>query len=62
MRRFLATSVLVSVRAMSSGGSKVGHPVPAFSAVSHTGITVSRESLAGKGYCLWFYPKADTGG
>jgi len=61
MRRLLATTVLATARAMS-GGAKVGGPVPAFSAVSHTGITVSSESLAGKGYCLWFYPKADTGG
>ena len=55
-----ASLVLAGARAMST--VKVGGPVPAFKAVTHTGAAVSSESLAGTSYCLWFYPRADTGG
>lgn len=57
----LAT-ILVGARAMSTSTIKVGGPVPAFAAVTHLGEKVSSETLAGSSYCLWFYPKADTGG
>ena len=39
-----------------------GAKVPKFAATSHTGAAVTSDSLAGSAYCLWFYPKADTGG
>ena len=41
---------------------KAGAQVPKFSVTAHTGAAVSSDSLAGSAYCLWFYPKADTGG
>ena len=64
LRRTLLTASLLSAtsRAMSSSSSLVGGPVPVFAATSHTGVAVTSESLAGTGYCIWFYPKADTGG
>jgi len=41
---------------------KVGDPFPAWSLHDHTGAVVTSESLAGKPYLLWFYPKAETPG
>ena len=40
----------------------IGSPAPAFSCTSHTGATVSLGDYAGKNLCLWFYPRASTGG
>ena len=55
-----ASLILVAgARAMSL---KAGAQVPKFAATAHTGAAVSSDSLAGSAYCLWFYPKADTGG
>ena len=41
---------------------EVGQQAPDFSALAHTGETVSLSDLAGKYIVLWFYPKADTPG
>jgi peroxiredoxin Q/BCP len=41
---------------------KVGDPFPAWSLRDHTGAAVTSESLAGKPYLVWFYPKAQTPG
>ena len=55
-----ATLILAAgARAMSL---KAGAQVPKFAVTAHTGAAVSSDSLAGSAYCLWFYPKADTGG
>ena len=40
----------------------VGDPFPAWSLRDHTGAVVTSQSLAGKPYLLWFYPKAQTPG
>jgi len=40
----------------------VGRPVPPFSADATGGRTVSSQSLAGRPYVLYFYPKDDTPG
>ena len=45
-----------------AGALKVGEPAPEFSAVSHTGATVSLKDYAGRKVVLWFYPRASTGG
>lgn len=39
-----------------------GTTFPAWSLRDHTGKTVTSESLAGKTYLLWYYPKAQTPG
>ena len=39
-----------------------GDPFPAWSLRDHTGAAVTSQSLAGKPYLLWFYPKAQTPG
>ena len=39
-----------------------GQKAPEFSALAHTGETVTLAGLAGKHVLLWFYPKADTPG
>lgn len=39
-----------------------GTPFPSWSLRDHTGKTVTSESLAGKTYLLWYYPKAQTPG
>ena len=55
-----ATLILAAgARAMSL---KAGAQVPRFAVTAHTGAAVSSDSLASSAYCLWFYPKADTGG
>jgi thioredoxin-dependent peroxiredoxin len=41
---------------------KPGDTAPEFSAVDHTGNTVTLSALKGKKVVLWFYPKADTPG
>jgi len=41
---------------------KVGDPFPSWSLSDQTGATVTSQSLAGKTYLLWFYPKAQTSG
>lgn len=41
---------------------KVGDPFPAWSLRDQTGAVVTSQSLAGKPYLLWFYPKAQTPG
>lgn len=40
----------------------VGDPFPAWSLRDQTGAVVTSQSLAGKPYLLWFYPKAQTPG
>ena len=59
MRVATLTTLVAGARAMSL---KAGAQVPKFSVTAHTGAAVSSDSLAGSAYCLWFYPKADTGG
>ncbi len=39
-----------------------GAPFPSWSLRDHTGKIVTSESLAGKTYLLWYYPKAQTPG
>jgi peroxiredoxin Q/BCP len=39
-----------------------GDPFPAWSLRDHTGAVVTSQSLAGKTYLLWYYPKAETPG
>lgn len=39
-----------------------GTPFPSWSLRDHTGKVVTSESLAGKTYLLWYYPKAQTPG
>jgi peroxiredoxin Q/BCP len=41
---------------------KEGDPFPAWSLRDQTGTVVPSQSLAGKPYLLWFYPKAQTPG
>ncbi len=41
---------------------KEGDAFPAWSLRDQTGTTVTSQSLAGKTYLLWFYPKAQTPG
>lgn len=41
---------------------KEGDPFPAWSLKDQTGAVVTSQSLAGKSYLLWFYPKAQTPG
>jgi peroxiredoxin Q/BCP len=41
---------------------KVGDAFPAWSLRDQTGAAVASQSLAGKTYLLWFYPKAQTPG
>ena len=41
---------------------KPGDKAPAFSMPDENGKTVSNESLKGKTYFLYFYPKDDTSG
>ena len=43
-------------------GLTVGSPAPKFSCAAHTGATVSLGDYANKKLCLWFYPRASTGG
>ena len=59
MRVAALTTLVAGARAMSL---KAGVQVPKFAVTAHTGAAVSSDSLAGSAYCLWFYPKADTGG
>ena len=59
MRVATLTTLVAGARAMSL---KAGAQVPKFAVTAHTGAAVSSDSLAGSAYCLWFYPKADTGG
>ena len=59
MRVATFTILVAGARAMSL---KAGAQVPKFAVTAHTGAAVSSDSLAGSAYCLWFYPKADTGG
>ncbi|HVU01188.1 MAG TPA: thioredoxin-dependent thiol peroxidase, partial [Polyangiaceae bacterium] len=46
----------------SAPGISVGDAVPAFALPDQHGKTISSESLAGKPYVLYFYPKDDTPG
>ncbi len=48
--------------ATSVSGLTVGSPAPKFSCVDHTGATVSLGDYANKKLCIWFYPRASTGG
>jgi peroxiredoxin Q/BCP len=59
-----AVVVLASPRSAAAASTllKVGAPFPAWSLRDHTGATVTSQSLAGKPYLLWFYPKAQTPG
>ena len=41
---------------------KPGEAAPDFTAVDHTGATVTLSALRGKTVVLWFYPRADTPG
>jgi peroxiredoxin Q/BCP len=41
---------------------KPGDPFPAWSLQDQTGAVVTSQSLAGKPYLLWYYPKAQTPG
>ena len=59
MRVASLATLVAGARAMSL---KAGAQVPKFAVTAHTGAAVSSDSLAGSAYCLWFYPKADTGG
>ena len=59
LMRYAALTLVAGARAMSL---QAGAKVPKFAVTAHTGAAVSSDSLAGSAYCLWFYPKADTGG
>ncbi len=39
-----------------------GSPFPRFALTAHDGSAVTSETLAGTGYLIYFYPKADTPG
>mgnify|MGYP003621528070 CR=1 FL=1 len=54
--------VAAHTAALAAGMLKPGDPFPAWSLRDQTGATVTSESLAGKTYLLWFYPKAQTPG
>ena len=47
---------------MASVKPKVGNQAPEFSLEADDGTTVSRDSLLGERYVLYFYPKDDTPG
>jgi thioredoxin-dependent peroxiredoxin len=65
-KKLVATVVaLVSLAVVAPASAallKVGDSFPAWSLRDHTGATVTSQSLAGKPYLLWFYPKAQTPG
>lgn len=48
--------------AAAAGLLKPGDAFPAWSLRDQTGATVTSQSLAGKTYLLWYYPKAQTPG
>jgi peroxiredoxin Q/BCP len=62
----VATVALLALVALAGPASaallKVGDPFPAWSLRDQTGAAVTSQSLAGKPYLLWFYPKAQTPG
>jgi peroxiredoxin Q/BCP len=68
MRTLLAVAVtLLAVAApppaaFAADLLKVGDPFPAWSLRDQTGAVVTSQSLAGKPYLLWYYPKAQTPG
>lgn len=37
---------------------QAGDPVPAFRGRTHDGLTLTDESIRGRGHVMWFYPKA----
>jgi len=55
--RLAVSSMAFAARALTTGTT-----VPKFAVPAATGEVVSSESLLGKTYLLWFYPKADTPG
>lgn len=63
-RTFVLVLSFLVVAATSADGAmlKAGDPMPEWSLPDHTGATVTSNSLAGKSYLLWFYPKAQTPG
>jgi peroxiredoxin Q/BCP len=59
----LAAFATFSVAAPASAALlKPGDPFPSWSLRDHTGTVVTSQSLAGKPYLVWFYPKAQTPG
>ena len=71
MRTLLAVTVTLLAFAVAVPGAsaadapgllKIGDAFPAWSLRDHTGAVVTSQSLAGKPYLLWYYPKAQTPG
>lgn len=65
MHRLSAIVLAVTLAAPAFAGSELPAPgaaFPAWSLRDHTGAVVTSESLAGKTYLLWYYPKAQTPG
>jgi peroxiredoxin Q/BCP len=62
--RSVVAALLLAVAAVARAGGMlaVGQPFPAWSLPDQTGATVTSQSLAGKSYLLWFFPKAQTPG
>lgn len=66
-KTFVAAVVVAGLVALAGVAAastmlKPGDPFPAWSLPDHTGATVTSQSLAGKPYLLWYYPKAQTPG
>ncbi len=68
MRKFAVVAAVVlglavgSTSAATAGLLKEGDAFPTWSLKDQTGTVVTSQSLAGKTYLLWFYPKAQTPG
>lgn len=58
----LAVAAVLAPLAVHAALLDVGAPFPSWSLRDQTGAVVTSQSLAGKSYLLWFYPKAMTPG
>ncbi|MCC6766358.1 MAG: peroxiredoxin [Deltaproteobacteria bacterium] len=58
----LAVTLGIPASPLASPLLEPGDPFPVWSLRDHTGAVVTSQSLAGKTYLLWFYPKAQTPG
>lgn len=62
MHALLVALMLAAAPVAGAALLEPGDPFPAWSLRDHTGTTVTSQSLAGRTYLVWFYPKAMTPG